>query len=148
MAVLVPFNKRRAELSPTSIDFFNNMLDDFFTDGWPARRSLFCDTFKIDVSEDDKNYIIEAELPGVKKDEIGITIDDGKLNISVTRDEKVEEDKKNYLHRERRYCSMQRSIYLADADSAGIHAKLDNGELTVTVPKKKNDDTSLKINIE
>lgn len=148
MAVLVPFNKRKTELSPSNMDFFNNMLDDFFTDGWPARRNLTCDTFKVDVREDEKNYIIEAELPGVKKDEIGISLDDGKLNISVTRTEKVEEEKKNYLHRERRFSSMQRSIYLVEADSAGIKAKLDNGELTVTVPKKQYVDTSVKIDIE
>lgn len=148
MAVLVPFNKRKSDLSPAGFDFFNNMLDDFFTDGWPARRSLVCDTFKVDVREDEKSYIIEAELPGVKKDEIGISLDDGKLNISVTRDEKVEDEKKNYLHRERRFCSMQRTIYLAEADNAGIHAKLDNGELTVMVPKKQHVDTSVKIDIE
>jgi HSP20 family protein len=124
------------------------MLDDFFTDGLSARRSLVCDTFKVDVREDEKNYIVEAELPGVKKEEISISLDESRLNISVTRDEKVEEEKKNYLHRERRYCSMQRSIYLNEADNAGIRAKLENGELTVSVPKKQNVDTSVKIDIE
>lgn len=145
---LVPFNRRKEELSLPAFDLFNNMLDDFFTEGLPARRSLVCDTFKVDVREDEKNYIVEAELPGVKKEEISISLDESRLNISVTRDEKVEEEKKNYLHRERRFCSMQRSIYLNEADNAGIRAKLENGELTVTVPKKQNVDTSIKIDIE
>jgi HSP20 family protein len=148
MAGLVPFNRRRGELTGTGFEDFYNMLDDFFTDGWGIRRSLASDTFKVDVKEDDKSYTIEAELPGIKKEEINIALDDGKLQINVTRDEKTEDDKKGYIHRERRYCSMQRSIYLADADAEGIKAKLDNGELTISVPKKEKKDTSVNIDVE
>ena len=61
---------------------------------------------------------------------------------------KIRNRKENYLHRERRVCSMRRSIYLAEADSAGIKARLDNGELTVTVPKKQTIDKSVKIDID
>lgn len=148
MAGMVPFNRRKNELASTGFEDFYNMLDDFFTDGWPGRRSLATDTFKLDVKEEEKNYTIEAELPGVKKEEINISLDDGRLLISVTRDEKNEEEKKGYVHRERRYSSMQRSIILPDADSEGIKAKLDNGELTVTVPKREKKDTSVMIDVE
>lgn len=148
MAALVPFNRKRSDLGFPSFSIFNDMLDDFFTEVRPSGRSLVCDSFKVDVREDDNNYIIEAELPGVKKDEIEISLNEGKLNISVIRDEKIEEVKKNYLHKERRFCSMQRSVYLSEADNAGITAKLENGELTVNVPKKKNIDSTVKIEIE
>ena len=138
MGVLVPFNKWNASVGFPNFDLFNNMLDDFFSDSWwPLGRPLSCDTFKVDVREEEDSYVIEAELPGVKKNEISLAYEDNRLVISVTRDEKSETEKKNYLHRERRVCSMRRSIYLAEADSAGIKARLDNGELTVTVPKSR-----------
>ncbi len=148
MATLIPFNRRRNDLGLPSLSIFNNMLDDFFTDGWPSVRSLACDSFRVDVREDEKGYIIEAELPGVKKDEISISLDEDKLSITVSRDESNADEVKNYLHRERRHCSMQRNVYLAEADSEGITAKLDAGELTVNVPKKKKIDTTVKIEIE
>ncbi|NLU10728.1 MAG: Hsp20 family protein [Tepidanaerobacter acetatoxydans] len=148
MAGLVPFNRRTPDLLSSTFDDFYNMLDDFFTDNWPFRRSLAADTFKIDVLEDDKNYYIAAELPGVKKEEINVTIDEGRLQISVNREENVEEEGKNYIHRERRHTSMQRNIFLADASDEGVVAKLENGVLNITVPKKEKPDKSVPIEIE
>lgn len=148
MSGLVPFNRRKSDLSATGFEDFYNMLDDFFADGWPGKRSLSSDTFKVDVREEDSGYVVEADLPGVKKEELNISLDDNRLSITVARDEKVEENKKNYLHRERRYCSMQRSIFLADSDAEGIKATLKDGELTITIPKKQKVDTSIQIEVE
>lgn len=148
MAGLVPFNRRRTDVLSTGFDNFQNMLDDFFSDNWPLRRSLVNDTFKLDVTDNKTEYLIEAELPGVEKDNINISLNEGRLSIAVNKDETVEEKDKNYLHRERRFSSMNRSIVLADADSAGIKAKLDSGVLSVTVPKKKKDDNAVVIDIE
>ena len=148
MTGLVPFNRKRNGLLDTGFDDFNNMLDDFFTEGWPFKRSLVADTFKIDVQEKDKEYVIEAELPGVKKDEINVEVENGSLKISIQREEKTEEKDKNYIHRERRCTSMQRSIHLAEAASEGIKAKLDNGVLNVTVPKKEKVNTANKVQVE
>jgi HSP20 family protein len=148
MAGLVPFNKRKSDFMNVGIDDFYGMLDDFFTEGWPFRKNLTVGSFKVDIQEDGKNYFVAAELPGVKKEELSIAMDEGKLRISVTRDENTEEENKNYVHRERRYCSMHRDILLADANAAGIKAKLDNGILSITVPKKEKQDNSVKIEIE
>lgn len=148
MAGLVPFNRKRADIMSSGFDSFQNMLDDFFTDSWPFRRSLMADTFKVDVQDNRTEYLIEAELPGVKKEDISIALNEGRLNISVNKDETVEEKDKNYIHRERRYTSMSRNIVLGDADAANIKAKLDNGVLTVTVPKKTKPDNSVIIDIE
>ncbi len=148
MAGLVPFNRRRPDIMSTGFDNFQNMLDDFFTDGWPFRRSLLGDTFKIDVQDNKTEYLIEAELPGVKKEDVHISLNEGRMNISVNSDETVEEKDKNYIHRERRYTSMSRNIMLGDADAAGIKAKLDNGVLCITVPKKTKPDSSVVIDIE
>ncbi len=148
MAGLIPFNRRRADLMSPGFDDFQNMLDDFFAVGWPFSRSLAGDTFKIDVQDNEKDYVVEAEIPGVNRDEIGISLDDGRLKISVSRQESSEEKDRNYVHRERRCSMMERSVYLSEAAPEGVKAKLDNGVLTVTVPKRKKQDNSLKINIE
>lgn len=147
MAALIPFNKKNSNSLSTGFDEFNNMLDDFFADGWPFRRSLLADTFKIDVQEKDKEYIVEAELPGVKKDDVSLDYDEGKLSISVKKSEESEEKKKSYIHRERRYSSAARSVYLENANPDGISAKLENGILCITVPKQERPDNSKHISI-
>ncbi|MGL5514912.1 MAG: Hsp20/alpha crystallin family protein [Sporomusa sp.] len=145
MAGLIPFNKRNQSLLNSS---FQNMLDDFFTESWLPRRNLAHDTFKVDVEETDKEYLVHAELPGIKKDEIGLEIDDGRLIISVNREQSLNEEKKHYIHKERHFMSMSRNIYLTDAKANDIKAKLEHGVLTVTVPKRERLDNLVKIDIE
>lgn len=148
MTGLVPFNRKSTGLLNTGFEDFYNMLDDFFSDSWSPRRSFARDTFKINVQQNETDYLIEAELPGVNKDEIDVDLNDGRLTISVKREEKINEEKKNYIHRESRYTSMSRSIYLADADTNGIKAKLDNGVLIVTVPRQVKSVKAERIEIE
>lgn len=148
MAGLIPFNRKRNDLMNIGFDDFSNMLDDFFTGSWPVQRSLVADTFKIDIQDNDTEYIIEAELPGVKKEDVDITLNEGRLNLSVKKEEISENKSKKYIHRERRYAQMSRSILLADANDEGIQAKLEEGVLTIKVPKKQQVDTSKRIMIE
>ena len=148
MAGLIPFNRKQNDLMNIGFDDFSNMLDDFFTGSWPIQRSLAGDTFKIDIQDNDTEYTIEAELPGVKKEDVEITLNDGRLNISVKKEEVSENKNKKYIHRERKYAQMSRSILLADADDEGIKAKLEEGVLTIQVPKKQHEDTSKRIMIE
>ena len=149
MPGLIPFNVR-SNFVPASKAFneFHNMLDDFFGDNALASRNLLRDTFKIDIVETDTEYLIEAELPGIKKDELDLNVDDESLCISVNRSEEVSEDGKDYIHRERRVASMSRRVRLAGAKLADIKAKLDDGVLTITVPKEELATTPRKINID
>jgi len=148
MAGLVPFNRRSTGLLNNGFGDFYNMLDDFFSDNSHLRRNLERDTFKINVQQNEKDYVIEAELPGVNKDELDLDLSDGRLTISVKREENVNEEKKNYIHRESRYQSMSRSVYLADAATDGIKAKLENGMLNINVPRQDQTVKSEKIAIE
>lgn len=148
MSKLIPFSSRKSDLANAGFGGFYSMLDDFFTDDFPFKRSLANDSFKLDIQEKEDAYIIEAELPGVKKEELKVTMDANRLKISVEHEEKVDEEKKNYIHKERRYCSMERNILLADADAAGIKAKLNDGVLEITVPKKQKQTTSTNIEVE
>ena len=149
MVGLVPFNRRGRGLSAGSgfRDFYN-VLDDFFATDWPTRRSLAFDTFKVDIQDNGNEYLIEAELPGIKKEEIGLSLKDGQLTITVTKDEDAEDKEKNYIHRERRCVSMSRAINLTDVSTADIKAKLIDGVLRINVPKEEKKSTDIEIEIE
>ncbi len=147
MANLIPVNRRNRSIAPTDFEDFYNMLDDFFTDPWLTGRRTR-EAFKIDVQQTDKEYTIEAELPGVNKDEVSLEMNDGTLRISVNHEESKDEETKNYIHRERRYSAMSRAVYLADAEADGISAKLDGGILKVSVPRQKNVDSTRRIEIQ
>jgi HSP20 family protein len=147
MAGLVPFNRRNTSMFNTGFEDFYDMLDDFFNDNWSS-KIMSRGTFKIDVEDNEKEYIVEAGLPGVNKEEINLELNDGRLTISVEREDKKEEENKNYLHRESRYSSMSRSIYLSNTAEEGITAKMDNGILRVIVPKQDIETKKKKIDIE
>ncbi len=151
MVSLIPFNRSR--LSGVKHPSVTNMLDDFFNDQWPfARqpfeRSLMSDTFKVDVRDSGKEYVVEAEMPGVRKEEVGLSIDEGRLVISVNRNEENNSDDNGYIHRERRSVSMSRSVYLADAADEGVSAKLEDGVLRITLPKAAPVETKREISIQ
>ena len=150
MPGLIPFNRKNNNITrtDTSFDTLYNMLDDFFNDSFAPSRSLLKDTFKIDIKETDKEYQIEAELPGVKKDEVGLNVENDDLCISINRTEEVNDENKNYIHRERRASSMSRRVRLANAALDEIKAKLEEGILTVTIPKYEKSANSRKIEIE
>ncbi len=145
MANLIPVH-RRGRLTPAGFEDFYNVLDDFFSDPWMSGRHR--EAFKMDVQQTDKEYLIEAELPGAKKDEVSIELAEGTLQISYNHEEAKDEKNNNYIHRERRSVSSSRSIYLSDADAEGVHAKLDGGILKITVPRQQRTDNTRKIDIE
>lgn len=146
MSGLVPFNKKNGN----SLGFgdWDDMFDNFFPAGWFFGNKFLNDSFKIDVEEKENDYVVEAQLPGVKKEDINIGFDDGRLNISVQSANNVEKKSKNYIHRESRYSAMQRSIYLDNAKAEGISAKLENGILSISVPKSIGPDKQNKIEIQ
>ena len=152
MATLIPFNWRNNNLARantnTGFENFYNMLDDFFSDGMMSSRNLLRDTFKIDIEEKENEYRIEAELPGIQKDEVNLSVEGDNLCISVNRTEEVNADGKNYIHRERRASSMSRRVRLAEANLDGISAKLEDGVLAVTVPKDEKTNSVRKIDID
>ena len=147
MAGLIPFNRKRNEIMDIGFNDFSNMLDDFFTGNW-QQRSLSGDTFKIDIQDSDNEYVVEAELPGVKKEDIEITLNEGRLNLSVKKEEVTENKNRRYIHRERKFSQMSRSILLADANQDNIQAKLNDGVLTIVIPKEERINHSKRIMIE
>lgn len=90
----------------------------------------------LDISERKDAYVVTAEVPGVKPEEIDVTLEDGALTIAGKRDQ-TDESSDEQLHRvERRYGAFRRSITLPRQVKAdAIEASYDNGVLTVVVPK-------------
>ena len=88
----------------------------------------------VDISEDEDNIYVEAEIPGVKKEDIKITLQDNILTI--TGEKKKENNKKNFFRSERVYGSFTRSFTLPDdINSDSVEAKFDSGILNVTIQK-------------
>ena len=95
---------------------------------------------KTDVKETEKGYEVAVDLPGFKKDEIQLELNDGYLTISAEKSlDKEEKDKKDkYIRRERYAGSMSRTFYVGESVTENdIHAKYENGILTLDVPKEE-----------
>ena len=136
-------------------DIFDDFMDGFaFPD---VSKELYGkhakNVMKTDVRELDNGYEIIVDLPGFKKDEIEVQLEDGYLTISAAKGlDKDETDKKgNYIRKERYSGSMSRSFYVGDGISEDdIHGKFENGILQLDVPKKeaKVVETKKRISIE
>lgn len=103
---------------------------------------------RTDIRENDNGYVMEVELPGVDKKDIDIDLRDGYLNISVNKNDRYDDGRKdNYIHRERSF-SCSRSYYVGDIDKSAVKAKYENGILTVDIPKNAPDKPENRIEIE
>lgn len=92
-------------------------------------------TPQVDVFERDGNLVVHADLPGLRQEDVNVSIDDGLLTLSGERTLTEEHEKGGVYHRERSYGSFQRSLALPDGiDPERVQATFDNGVLVVTMP--------------
>ena len=99
--------------------------------------------------EEEGNYKLDAEIPGVSKENISVTIDKGILTVSGKKEAQVEEKKANYYLKESAYGSFSRSLRLpGEVDEGKVVAKFENGVLKLTMPQKKKAETTKQIKIE
>ena len=135
----------------------NNLFDTFFSDPWfndpwfddrdvqKAQKKLYGHNGKrmmlTDIKESDKGYELEMDLPGFKKDEIKVELNNGYMTISAAKGlDEDEKDKKSgkYIRRERYTGSCQRSFYVGeDVTEEDIKAEFKHGLLKLFVPKKE-----------
>ena len=125
---------------------FEDLFDDLFSS--PLVSSSSDAAFKMDVVDEGEAYVVSAHLAGVNRDEIDVELNEGRLSISVEKKETDEEKGKNYLHKETREWSATRGVYLKDAATEGLTARLENGVLTVNVPKQVEKPNVTKISID
>ena len=127
--------------------FGENLFDDFFSDPFgmmipQGRDPLYGkhakNLMRTDVRETEDTYELDVDLPGFKKDEVTVDLQDGYLTISAAKGlDKDEPDKKGKFLRQERYAgSMSRSFYVGDdVESADVSAKFEDGILKISVPK-------------
>ena len=111
------------------LDLMNTMLDDFYTD--------FNASFKMptDIVDNDNEYVMAVDVPGVAKENIDISYDDSYLTIKVTAKEETNDE--DFIRHEITSCDTSRSYYLENVDENNIKAKLENGVLYIVAGKKE-----------
>lgn len=118
-------------ISPLS-DLFNTI----FADGPHTSLAQSEPNLPLDISETDDEYIIRGSLPGYKRDEISLEIDEGVLTISAQHSEEHEEQNERFHRRERRFGSVARRLRLPDDLAEGDpNAEFADGVLTLRLPK-------------
>ena len=127
---------------------FDDMIDDWFGEPRFTRRTAAA--MRCDIREKDGSYLLDIELPGYRKEDIHIDLEDGYLTVSADRNTSSEEKDKqgNILRQERISGSCSRSFYVGEELTAeDIKAKYDNGELKIVLPKKDQKEIEAKKNI-
>jgi HSP20 family protein len=112
----------------------NNQLgirEDFF-----APLTNVGNGFRVDLKEVDDSYLIEADLPGIKKEDITLQYANNYLTIVARRHDSQDTTQDNYLRRERHYGEFQRSFYIGNVQEDKADAEFKDGVLTITLPKK------------
>ena len=125
---------------PRHRDFFDDFMmspfDAFFDT--PTNGKSATSLMKTDVREHEEGYEIDIDLPGFKKEEINLELQNGYLTVSASKGVDKTEEKKGKLIRQERFAgAMQRSFYVGDGlTEEDIKAAFNNGVLSLTVPKK------------
>ena len=135
MSTLARFNPFTELRDPFSDDFFKGF----------ALRPVFRmvesePQMRLDLTEDEKNFFVKADIPGVKKEDIKVSVDGNQVSVSAEiKQEKEEKEGSKVIRSERYYGSVARSFTLGDnVDSSAALAKYEDGVLQLTLPKKPN----------
>ena len=125
---------RRSPLRSLSLwDELNNW-DDFLSLSSANLTSIP----SIDIAEDEKAYSVRADIPDYEKEDITVNLEDGELTISGQKRKDENEEKKNYIKKERLYSRFEKTIRLNEQiDTDNIKASLKNGVLELNLPKKE-----------
>lgn len=127
--------------------FGESLFDDFFDDDfmrfpvWGGRNPLYGkhakNLMKTDVRETENTYEVDIDLPGFKKDEVNVQLEDGYLTVSAAKGlDKDEKKKGRYIRQERYAGQCSRSFYVGESvQPKDVHAKFEDGILKLSLPK-------------
>lgn len=139
--LLVRKNKDR------DVDLFNDTLfNDFFGRPFFSKHRIM----RTDFKEEENRFVLDIELPGLNKEDIKLSFEDGYLTVGVEASENKEEKDEtgSYIRRERYYGNCSRTFYVGNISESGITAAYNNGILSVSVPKTEMVDKKRIITIE
>lgn len=129
---LIPFNDKQLPVR----DHFDHFLQGLFADDFVSPFVGQSNAFRVDLRETENEYIVEADLPGVKKGDVTLRYENQYLTIVAKRTEVAEAKQESYVRRERRYGQFQRSLYIDNVLDDKIEAKFNEGVLSVILPKQ------------
>lgn len=112
-----------------------DLFDDFFDDDlFKKEKNLM----RTDIKEKEDKYLVEIDLPGFKKENIDLSLNDGYLRIHATTEKEEKNEKEKFLHKERFFGECSRSFYIGDEiKEEDIEAEFKNGTLVIEIPKKE-----------
>ncbi len=131
---LIPFRK---DNSPRDL-MSEGLWDNFFNTGLTTSMEFTGKVMRVDIREEDNRYLIEADLPGFNKEDIGIQLKDNHITISAEHNEDFEEKGDSYLRRERRSGKLVRSFMVDNVKHDEVSASYENGVLKISLPKESN----------
>lgn len=140
---MMPFERRNSMARFDPFRELENFEKSFFGD--------FGGGFRTDIKDKGDHFELEADLPGVKKEDIAVDIDGDCLTISAQRDSQREEknDQEEYVRRERSYGSYSRSFDISNVKSEEISGSYENGVLKLVLPKRSpTGSTSRRLDIQ
>ncbi|MDO4356777.1 MAG: Hsp20/alpha crystallin family protein [Clostridia bacterium] len=140
MSTLIPYTSRKNDLSYDP--FFG---DDFFGPFFMSRSAR--SDFRVSVRDAGDHYELDAELPGMNRDQLGIDVSDGVLTISAEWNESRER-KDGYVINERRCGRAKRSFRIDGVDESAISASYTDGVLRLNLPKRVEQTTGRRIEIQ
>ena len=123
---MIPFDHRDSSL----FDMLDNFERNFF-----GSSNNTASSFRTDIRDEGDKFVLEAELPGFKKEDIKLDLKDGILTISAQHSQESEEKQNSYIRRERRLGSFTRSFDISGVDEERITAAYKNGVLELELPK-------------
>ena len=127
----------------------NRHFDSYFPEAayWEEMDKL---SMPIEMEDKGKNYVVKAELPGIKKEDLDIDIDKNYISINAHKKEEKNEEDKSYKKSEFRYGEFSRTVYFnEEIDTEKTDAKLENGILEIVLPKRSSEkETRKKLTIK
>lgn len=141
---------KRKEKNADPLARFHEEIDDLFGDffnDWDIPLSKRNRWPALDISENENEFVVKAEVPGCKAEDIDISVHDSRLTISGEKKQEEEKKEKGYYHIERSYGSFRRDLSLeSPVDPSKIEAACKNGVLTIKLPKtEKNRSVKVKV---
>ena len=118
-------------------------LDSIFDDFMDTKEPMKCDIYEKDGIDH-----IEADMPGMKKEDIKVELNDGYLTIGATKEENNEEKDKNFIKKERFYGKLERKFYIGDVNEDEVNAEFTDGVLKIQVPKEDKERNKKMIDIK
>lgn len=124
---LIPFERRNSGL----FDAFDRMMHDSF---FGEMDNQFA-PFRTDIIDQGDKYLLKADMPGFKKEDININIQGDQLAVTAEHKEETNDSNKNYIRKERRYGALSRSFDIEGIDASKISASYNDGVLELQLPK-------------